>query len=370
MKSYLLSGRGIVGVLIIALALCITPAIPTQACDDSDYEAPVDGPVYIIISVDEAFLTPDLNGESEGRSLTTCPPQPPQGSATLIIEIGTFLAGEELGQTRFELADVIDLPAEFDWRLDGHPVTILGTFDTVGNTVHLVTPDDGHIPQAVEEAFHLASPFLYQMPEFPRPTTVELAQFIYDTAVGFNPALEQQTSAEEILQSIFVTGETLDCPEEGGEIVACEAEGDLFPHQPDERLFSFDFSIDPDDATLDVNMCIDVEIDIKPGNSKNIMNPTSNGVVWVAILTTDDFAAADEVDPTTVYLGDSLAKASKIQDANKDGDDDIVLKFGVADIGMDKNTTELVLTGMTYGDTCILGSDSVTVVPPKGKKKK
>ena len=98
----------------------------------------------------------------------------------------------------------------------------------------------------------------------------------------------------------------------------------------------------------------------------------------MAILTTDDFDAAD-VDPATVTLGNddgndtSVATRKKgslkasLEDVDDDGDLDLILHFDtqalVGNGDLDANTTELILNGETTGGQAIQGSDSVNIVP-------
>jgi len=131
-----------------------------------------------------------------------------------------------------------------------------------------------------------------------------------------------------------------------------------------------------------VGSAMAVTIDVKPGNSQNVVNYKSNGVVWVAILTTvvldednDEvvvFYAPDDIDMDTVALGPDGAEpqASKEKDANKDGYDDLYLKFKVADIGLTKDTTDVTLWGLDENGRTFAGTDLITTVPPKGKSKK
>jgi len=362
MKSHIVRGRWAVAVLITALALCITPAAPAQAGS----ETPINGPVFLILSLEQDFDTPaDLTDKKA------------KGSATVVVEIGDFIAGQDIFNTRFEAKKSVKvkLPNKIKSfaKLNGYAFTILGAFDAPDASVHLVSPYDEYdpaatpIPAGVEEAFFLASPFLTDefVNEF--PTTVEIAQFIFDTATAEDPELlnrHTDLTAQQILDYLFLTdaGTDLAAPSED---VFAEAEGDLFPHQPQDgdRLFGFNFKIDPDDGAATTDMEIDVEIDIKPGNTANVIENSDNGVVWAAILTTDAFDAAGEVDWDTVYLGGSLAKDYKIEDANHDGYDDITLKFDVKDIGLTATTTSVTLTGLTNADTPMgfTGSDTVTV---------
>lgn len=114
-----------------------------------------------------------------------------------------------------------------------------------------------------------------------------------------------------------------------------------------------------------------VEIDIKPGSYPNTINPGSNGLVPVAILSSEDFDATT-VDPTTVELaGATVAvrgKANKSmtheEDVNGDGLTDLVVQVenqSFNDLGAG-GTVEL--TGTTFGGEDIVGYDEVVIVPP------
>ncbi len=123
---------------------------------------------------------------------------------------------------------------------------------------------------------------------------------------------------------------------------------------------------------------ITVDIDIKPGSDPNSINLGNKGRIPVAILTTDDFDAAD-VDPATVTLGnddgnDTFVATRKkgslkasLEDVDDDGDLDLILHFDtqalVGNGDLDANTTELILNGETTGGQAIQGSDSVNIVP-------
>ncbi len=123
---------------------------------------------------------------------------------------------------------------------------------------------------------------------------------------------------------------------------------------------------------MTVTSAINVTIDIKPGSDPNSINLGNKGGISVAILTTDDFDAAD-VDPATVTLGNddgndtSVATRkngsleASLEDVDDDGDLDLILHFDtqalVGNGDLDANTTELILNGETTGGQAIQGRD-------------
>jgi hypothetical protein len=114
-----------------------------------------------------------------------------------------------------------------------------------------------------------------------------------------------------------------------------------------------------------VNVEIQVALDIKPGESPNSINPRSNGVIPVAILTTETFDATT-VDPLSVEFGPHGATEAHgeghIEDVNGDGRPDLVLHFRTQDTGIQCGDTSASLTGETFGDEPIQGSDSIITV--------
>ena len=110
---------------------------------------------------------------------------------------------------------------------------------------------------------------------------------------------------------------------------------------------------------------IEVDIDIKPGSDHNSVNPKSNGKIPVAILSTLDFDATT-VDPRSVEFGpDGAVEAhgqGHVEDADGDGDDDLVLHFNTQDTGIQCVDTEASPTGETFGGQAIEGSDAINTV--------
>jgi hypothetical protein len=111
--------------------------------------------------------------------------------------------------------------------------------------------------------------------------------------------------------------------------------------------------------------CGTVLIDIKPGSDPNSVNPRSNGVIPVAVLTTEDFDAAT-IDPDSVQFGpDQAMKAHRhghLGDVDEDGDIDLILHFRTQETGIECGATSATLTGWTFDGMMIEGADSVRTV--------
>jgi len=112
-------------------------------------------------------------------------------------------------------------------------------------------------------------------------------------------------------------------------------------------------------------------LDIKPGSDPNSINCNNDqGVITVAILTTDDFDATT-VDHTTVtFEGASETHVNRRsgearrheEDVDGDGDTDLVLHFRLGDTTLTCGSTEGSLTGVTFGGMAIELTDSVRMV--------
>ncbi|MFC1596540.1 choice-of-anchor Q domain-containing protein [Planctomycetota bacterium] len=121
-----------------------------------------------------------------------------------------------------------------------------------------------------------------------------------------------------------------------------------------------------------------VQIDVKPGSDPNSINLASNGMIAVAIFTTDDFDATT-VDSDTVSFAGADAVHSALEDVDGDGDLDMVLHFRVQDttladlyaqllvddhdadgiLDSNRQTAAVSLTGETLAGEAILGTDEV-----------
>jgi len=123
-----------------------------------------------------------------------------------------------------------------------------------------------------------------------------------------------------------------------------------------------------------------VAIDIKPGSDENKINLRSRGVVPVAVLTTDEFDAA-QIDAGTVKFAGAEPVHWRLADVDEDGDIDMMFHFRTQQLELDQSSTEATLTAqlktqMTARSTAqvsggtISGSDEVRIVSSKKKSKK
>jgi hypothetical protein len=117
--------------------------------------------------------------------------------------------------------------------------------------------------------------------------------------------------------------------------------------------------------TLTTIFSLKVNIDIEPDSDTNPINPKSQGVIPVAILTTSTFDATN-VDPLSVEFGSNGATESHgrghIEDVNGDGKPDLVLHFRTQETGIQCGDTSASLTGETFDGHAIQGSDLIQTV--------
>lgn len=118
-------------------------------------------------------------------------------------------------------------------------------------------------------------------------------------------------------------------------------------------------------------------IDIKPGSDENVINLKSNGVVPVAVLTTDELNAADLVPDYSISFADASPVHSTLEDVDNDGDEDLLFHFRTQELNLDETSTIATLTATlnsavtkssaaTTGDvTEIKGSDKVKIKSSK-----
>jgi hypothetical protein len=109
---------------------------------------------------------------------------------------------------------------------------------------------------------------------------------------------------------------------------------------------------------------LQVQIDIKPGDDTNPINPKSKGIIPVALLTTSSFDALG-ADVLTIRFGPGMAQEihqrGHAEDTDEDGDEDLLLHFATQDIGL-TTQTQLCLTGKTADGVEFKGCDSIAIV--------
>jgi hypothetical protein len=109
---------------------------------------------------------------------------------------------------------------------------------------------------------------------------------------------------------------------------------------------------------------IRVQIDIKPGSFPNALNPRSNGVVPVAILSSSSFDATT-VDTSSARFGPGQAPAAHgtdVEDVDGDGLKDVVLHFDTQAAGISCSDIASFLIAKTAAGKTVVGSDSVLAV--------
>ncbi len=108
---------------------------------------------------------------------------------------------------------------------------------------------------------------------------------------------------------------------------------------------------------------LNINIDIKPEDNLNIINPNSNGVIPVAILTTPIFDATS-IKINSLCFGPSLApiahKNGHIQDINGDGSLDLLVHFYTQEIGISCSSTSIILNGEILSGQTFIGEDLIT----------
>ena len=111
--------------------------------------------------------------------------------------------------------------------------------------------------------------------------------------------------------------------------------------------------------------CLNVNIDVQPGDSQPVVNLKSQGVVPVAILSKSTFDAT-KVNPLTVKFGRTGTEASPVhsslQDVNGDGLLDMVLQFKTQSTGFQLGDIQATLMGRTLDGTPFRGSSAIQVI--------
>jgi len=116
---------------------------------------------------------------------------------------------------------------------------------------------------------------------------------------------------------------------------------------------------------------IPVEIDVKPGEDPAPINLKANGVLPVAVFSSDTFDAT-QIDPATALLsgapvavrgGRNAKWMAHVEDVDGDGLLDLLLQFENRQLDPEQLQDGLaLLTGATYGGDQIAGQDEIVLV--------
>jgi PKD repeat protein len=118
-----------------------------------------------------------------------------------------------------------------------------------------------------------------------------------------------------------------------------------------------------DTDTADIMISpVSITIDIKPGSGLTPINPSTRGVVPVAVLTTDDFDA-DTIDAATVVFAGASPLRWVQTDVDRDGDTDMLFHFATPQLTLDEGSIAALLTGTTFDGVALEGTDSIKTVP-------
>jgi hypothetical protein len=112
------------------------------------------------------------------------------------------------------------------------------------------------------------------------------------------------------------------------------------------------------------------QVDIKPGSDVNPVNPFAQGMIPVAILSSDSFDAT-AVDVTTLAFGPNGAapahpQGGHFQDVNDDGLTDLLSHYRTQETGIAFGNLEACVTGETLDGIAFKGCDNIVTQPPCG----
>jgi hypothetical protein len=110
---------------------------------------------------------------------------------------------------------------------------------------------------------------------------------------------------------------------------------------------------------------IRVSIDVKPGDTPTTLEPTRQGMVPIAVLSTKEFDAS-QIDADSVRAGAMGSEApmfkSMLEDIDHDKDVDLLLLFRVKDLALTCGAKGVTLKGKTLKGQDIEGMEAVTMV--------
>lgn len=116
-----------------------------------------------------------------------------------------------------------------------------------------------------------------------------------------------------------------------------------------------------------------VTIDVKPEDSENVIPTHSRGKIPVALLSSNDFDAVEEVDRATLTFGrtgseESLDRRGRgrthcaVDDVNADGRRDLICMFETLKTSLEPGDEKAILRGATMDATTLRGEDAIRAV--------
>jgi hypothetical protein len=114
-------------------------------------------------------------------------------------------------------------------------------------------------------------------------------------------------------------------------------------------------------------------IDVQPGNERNLINAHSRENLSAAILSSAEFNAPGTVNPFTLTFGKTGEELSirtskpvaypdcQVRGVNKDGYKNLICNYETAKTGLSCGDTQAVLCGITHEGIYFEGSDLVTM---------
>lgn len=112
-----------------------------------------------------------------------------------------------------------------------------------------------------------------------------------------------------------------------------------------------------------------VEIDVKPKKKHNFINLFKHRRTRIALLGSESFAV-ESVDLATLAMGPDSAAPQRIRvkDINKDGHDDLVMRFRTRQLGIALGDPEICLTGATLDGQSFSGCDAIETLRKRPRR--